>query len=590
MRKKVICLSLAFFTALSGICGCAGSKETEGGLAVRQGSTDPNCQYDTFITVDVFSKQSNFQGIQSGWFGEYVKQKFNMELNIIAPNVAGGGDTLLQTRSAAGDLGDLIITDTANGRFQDLVSAGLIQDMRPYLSGEENLNKCTGAVEAFNGSLVKEEGVWGIPSDISFRSADTPSDGNEPTFGPYLRWEVYKAAGSPEIKDLDGLLEVLADMQAAYPKTESGKQVYALSLFKDWDDNLLSNVKPLACYYGYDELGFVLAKADGSDYQGLIDENSPYVKALRFCFKANQMGILDPESTTQNYDILFDKYKEGRILFSLWPWLGQSAFNTKERMDAGEGFVLIPIKNMQIHASGCYSKGDYRIGVMLGSKAEDPQRLVDFIDWLYSPEGVSVIGGGIGGTAGPEGLTWEIGADGKPALTDIGKKAFYEGDTDIPPEWGTGSWKNGVCQLGLKSLCQTDQDPKTGEPYRYQLWDSVKKQEETSLSRQWKEVYGADSTMEYLTDNQLLLVAPGSGYVQPEEDSEITALRNQCKTTIVDFSWKMIFAEDEEEFERLLGLMQEEALGLGYDQVYEVDLANALAQQQARKEAVEQAP
>ena len=28
-----------------------------------------------------------------------------MELNIIAPNVAGGGDTLLQTRSAAGDLG-----------------------------------------------------------------------------------------------------------------------------------------------------------------------------------------------------------------------------------------------------------------------------------------------------------------------------------------------------------------------------------------------------------------------------------------------------------------------------------------------------
>ena len=33
--------------------------------------------------------------------GRIVKDKFNMELNIIAPNVAGGGDTLFQTRSAA---------------------------------------------------------------------------------------------------------------------------------------------------------------------------------------------------------------------------------------------------------------------------------------------------------------------------------------------------------------------------------------------------------------------------------------------------------------------------------------------------------
>ena len=90
------------------------------------GETEGNTKYKDFITVDVFDSMANYQGIQSGWFAKIVKDKFNMELNIIAPNVAGGGDTLFQTRSAAGDLGDLIITGCANGRLQNLVTAGLL--------------------------------------------------------------------------------------------------------------------------------------------------------------------------------------------------------------------------------------------------------------------------------------------------------------------------------------------------------------------------------------------------------------------------------------------------------------------------------
>lgn len=46
-------------------------------------------KYQEFITVDVFDTVANYQGTQSGWFAKVVKDKFNMELNIIAPNVAG---------------------------------------------------------------------------------------------------------------------------------------------------------------------------------------------------------------------------------------------------------------------------------------------------------------------------------------------------------------------------------------------------------------------------------------------------------------------------------------------------------------------
>lgn len=582
--KKWVALLLAL--SMTALTACGSGEKTVTAQSTGQGSTDPNCKYDTFITIDLFCSQSNFQGIQSGWFAEYVKQKFNMELNIIAPNVAGGGDTLFQTRSAAGDLGDIVIAGTANGRLQDMVTAGLIQDMTPYMAGMENLNACMDAIETINSSLVKEDGIWAIPSDISFQTADTPSEGMEPTFGTYLQWDVYKEIGRPKIKDLDDLLQVLKQMQDAHPTTEDGKPVYAISLFKDWDASMMNNAKIIPCFYGYDEMGFVLAKADGSDYESVIDPDSMYSKALGFFYKANQMGLVDPESTTQNYDTIFTKYKQGQVLLSLWPWLGQSAYNTKERTDAGKGFMYVPVEDMKIFSYGCYSRGDARTVAMIGSKAEDPQRMADFIDWMYSPEGISLIQAGINGSAGPEGLTWEQGADGAPYLTDFGKEAFFQGDAQVPEEWGGGSWKNGISQLGYRTLHLTDTDPRTNEPYQYELWDSVREELDTVTSREWREVYGVKDTMEYLKENQMLLVAPGSPYVQPEEDSEITALRNQCKSTIIDYSWQMVYAEDQETFDKLQKLMYDTAMGLGYDQVYAVDMKNAKDQQTAREEAL----
>lgn len=133
--------------------------------------TEGNSKYKDFITVDVFDSMANYQGIQSGWFAKIVKDKFNMELNIIAQNVAGGGDTLFQTRSAAGDLGDLIITGCGNGRLQNLVTAGLVIDMTDYLKDAENVHRYDSAIET-TSQLVEEDGIWAIPSESSSNSPD----------------------------------------------------------------------------------------------------------------------------------------------------------------------------------------------------------------------------------------------------------------------------------------------------------------------------------------------------------------------------------------------------------------------------------
>ena len=310
------------------------------------------------LTIDVFNSQANYQGVQSGWFAKVVKDRFNMDMNIIAPNVAGGGDTLFQTRSAAGNLGDLIFLGSENGRLNNTAKAGLLLDLTDKVSTRKNISAYPEALDMCK-SLVDDGKLYAIPSQVSKQKATDSSEGLDLTYGPYLRWDYYTELGSPEIKTMDDLLPILKQMQEKHPKSDTGKKTYAFSLFKDWDGNMMCLGKNiLACLYGYDEQGFQLLSADGATAQSIIDGDSWYIKGLEYFFKANQMGLVDPESTTQNYDTMYAKYQDGQVLYSPWPWLGQAASNTNAHKAAGKGFMLAPVQDLKSLPSGCSPPGD----------------------------------------------------------------------------------------------------------------------------------------------------------------------------------------------------------------------------------------
>lgn len=570
--KRLLAALLAGILTVSG-CGFKNASEEK-----------EECPYEEFIVVDVFDTLANFQGIQSGWFAKIVKDKFNMELNIIAPNVAGGGDTLYEIRSAAGDLGDLIIMGMEKGKLEKLVTSGLVIDMQDYLK-DKDIMRYETAIREVN-EQVSAEGIYAVPAELSGNSPLTPSETTELTFGSYLRWDAYAELGYPEINTLEDLLPVLKDMQELIPVGDTGNPTYAFSLFKDWDGNMMNAAKQPTCLYGYDEIGFVLARADGSDYQSIMDEDSMYMRSLRFYFQANQMGLVDPDSPTQNYDSVFQKYVDGDMLFSIWSWQGQSAYNTLSHKEEGKGFMLVPINDMEIFSSGCKTTGNPQVVVAVGSNAEDPERLADFIDWLYSPEGIQINGAQpSGGAAGPEGLTWEMTEEG-PVLTEFGVQALMNGEIEVPEEWGGGLWADGVSALNFQPVLQSDLDP-DGYPYAYLLWDSVADMETTLLDKMWCEHMGAESTVEYLAENNMMVVAPGCNYSAPAETAEIATMRSQCKNIIVEYSWKMIFARDEAEFDSLYAAMVEKVTSLGYEEVLAVDMQNAYDQNTARQKAVE---
>ncbi len=541
--------------------------------------------YKDFIVVDVFDTLANFQGIQSGWFAKVVKDKFNMELNIIAPNVAGGGDTLYQMRSSTGNLGDLIITSGERGNFQKMVSSGLILDMSPYLKNSE-IRKYQYSIDLLN-SPISDDAIYAIPSEVSTSSPLVKNEIYEPTFGPFVRWDLYKQLGYPEMETLEDLLPVLKGMQDLYPVTESGQKTYGFSFFNDWDGNLMNAIKQPACFYGYDEIGFVLAKADGSDYQNILDEDSLYMRVLRFFFEANQLGLVDPDSLIQDIDNVSAKYKEGAIFFCPWPWFAQPGFNTLENREKGMGYMMAPINDLQIFSYGCNPQGNQKTIIAVGSQAKDPERLVDFIEWLYSSEGIMISCSYNGGdsTAGIKGLTWDTDEDGEPYLTEFGVKALMNGDADVPEEYGGGTWKEGASALNFKPVSKIGMT-EDGIPYLYSIWTSTLKYQESALDLDWRNHMGATTTIEYLEKNNQIIVAPGTSYVAGKENSELSTIRSQCSSLIVEYSWNMVFADDLDTFNNLANELRIRVNANGYDQILSLDYSNALKQQEARTSVV----
>lgn len=541
------------------------------------------CPYEEFIVVDVFDGLANYQGVQSGWFAKLVKDKFNMELNIIAPNVAGGGDTLFETRAAAGNIGDLIICSGESGNLPDMVTAGLVMDMEPYIK-DKQIMRFEKAIRFMHES-IPQDGIYGIPSELSLNAPTMPSEVLEPTYGPYIRWDLYKELGYPEMETLEDMLPVLKDMQNLCPSTEDGERTYAFSFFRDWDANLMNAAKQPCCFYGYDEYGFVLAKADGSDFQSILDDDSIYFRVLKWYFDANQMGLVDPDSITQKYEDFVEKYEKGQILYAPWPWVAQTHYNTLEREEQGKGFMMADIADMSIYSYGCSEYGNQKSIIAIGANAQDPERMADFIDWLYSSEGISANGVfSIAQTAGPEGLAWEYGEKG-PYLTEFGKEAFSKTDVQIPKEWGEGTWKGGISQLNYLAVNKMELDER-GYPYQYQMWESVIDGSASAIKKDWQIQMGAATTLDYLMDNGKLAVSPGCGYTNPSENTEQTAIRKQCRGIIQEYSWRMIFAEDEKEFYELLHTMQEEAYALGFEEILAFDMEGAMAKDAAKKEAV----
>lgn len=572
-------ISLIMVAVLAGTLAGCGSNDNPDTSGARQeepaGEEADGNQEQEFVTWDYYCQQSPYQGVQGGWYGKILKDKLNIELNLISPIASGGGDSLYQTRSVAGNLGDIVCLDYT--KMKECVENGLLLDLTPYLDGRDSINQYQKGIDNLK-EYIGNDGIYAIPTNMSYESPTKIKldNGmvNETTLMP---WDYYKELDMPEIDDTDELLDVLAQMQENHPTSDvSGGKTYAFSIFKDWDWRSMAMAERITLAYGYAQTtDSVFTNADCSKTQLLTDNEGAYYKALKLLFDANQRGLVDPDSSAQDYATMSQKVNNKEVLYVWYPWMA-SVFNNVNNK-TGEGYAYIPVATQRIVTNGYNPYGSDGMCIGIGVNAKDPERIMDYLEWSCTPEAISYYSSTI------VGLSYEL-VDGKPVRTDWGKNATT--DTPVPEEYGGGTWGSGTQQFNTAIASKFDTNPETGEPYDSKLWSSYLEDERTQQDNEWAERFGAYDPQTYLEVHDMVEVIPGNAYVAEGESMDLTNARNQCHSEIIQASWKMVFAESEEEFSQIWESMKENLTGMGFDDVVEADMQNIEKIKAARQAAI----
>jgi len=557
------------------LTGCSGGssdtsssdKSSDTGTNTSATETNGTIDHSKPLTITVFDNAANYQGEQTGWYGKLIKDKFNITLNILAPQVAG--DQLYKTRTAAGDLGDLVIVD--NSQLEELIPAGLVMDITDKLSNTKYLSQYVdNHFKPFNAAFDKVNPDGKIYALPTFEADTSPTTFSEelPYSSPIMPWDYYKGVGAPKLNNLNDLLNVLKQMQEKYPKTPDGKPIVPITLWKDWDGGSMENVRWLSGWYGYqhpDGTSTIQLNAKG-DIVPLIDDNSMYKKILQFYFDANQQGLVDPDSPSQDWNKVAEKLTNKQVLLLWYSW--QTGFyNTIERGKNGDGNVSIPIADTHIIQNSDAYYGNGRV-FAIGSKAKDPDRIMEFLDWTSSPEGLRYY------TAGFEGFNYEKTTDGKFKLTEVGQTAF-QNNTPVPDEYGGGGYQDGQSKLNTMIMSDFVIDPDTKEFYNSNYWSSTIEANKTTLKTEWQKAFNATNATDYYLKNNMIDIVPNINTSLGSDSSDIKNKRSQISDYVKNTSWKMVFAKDQAEFDQLWTKLQKDVVGLGWNDVLAEDTAKA---------------
>ena len=503
---------------------------------------------DETIEITVFSQLANYSGKLTGWFAEVMKREFNCEMTIIPDT-----DGMFDTRMESGDLGDIVIFGSNGDQYQRAVKEGMLYDLNEddlltnygaYL--QENMPYALENNANLNESVSGEKVMHGFGHNV----ASSPDDHEAFFYTMDVRWDLYKELGYPEIDNLDEFYQLMVDMKGICPTDENGNETYATSLWPDWDGNMVMYIKSFAtCYWGYDEMGFGLYDVENGDFHYALEADGPYLQSLKFFNKLYQAGLIDPNSMTQTYNEMSEKVTAGGTFFSIFDYAGSQLYNTENHLTEGKAmYPMIPNDATPL----CYGMnvlGGNRIWT-IGANTEYPELCMAIINYLTTPEGYMTY------NYGPKDLCWYYDEEGNSCLTELGAAAQADRKgTIMPDEWGGGNFNDGTFQANNTTWSKDASNPDSnGETYNYINWKSQRKDETYDILQDWRDKYGQYTSQDYMNTTNFK-VALGTSYTESKRSDDLKIIWEQVAECLVNYTWQAIYAESDEEYDRIVNEM-----------------------------------
>lgn len=521
--------------------------------SLTMAKSEPECE---ITTIQVYGLNSPFDTFD-GYLNDYLMEKIGVRVELIFSDVGK-----IQAMFASGDLPDVGFY-SVNGTLDQAIRANLLTDLEPYLDKLPHFTEnFAPAIEYSRNVLSGGKGIYGLPTNSGYVDINKtfPIDAGNSTY--WIKWDVYEKIGAPEVKTMDDIIPVLKKMMEAQSTVEDGSKTWGIGLALGWGEGAefqtpIVNIFATTGYDGYmfgvKELNTVENKL-GCD---ALDEDSVFMKGIRFYYDCNQAGILDPDSIYQYLNSANAKINNGQYMtvgFGEWQGVYNDAHDHGEKASAYQPLLAPWV------VSSCNSATGFQYGQQPYSVSATTEHLdacLKYLDIMYSYEDVRQM------LYGPEGLFFTKGENGHCFTTPANDERLKTG-VALDSEGNEMQLASFAFGMDWKSI-----DPANGEPIEMSKWPSevAKIKANSPTLKSWCNHYGFEGPLEgFIAQNgRGYIPSPRALYFKPAMDEDTELVNNAVIAELRTGAWRMIFAKEEAEYNAIHDEMVNNAKGLGYD-------------------------
>lgn len=323
--------------------------------------------------------------------------------------------TKMSALYAKDDLPDLFYVNTEFVPLQEMVDDGALLDL-------------TDLVEQYAPNIADD--YKNIPD-----YARTKIDGRIYTLG-VIRRDTNQQPGTVGMIRGDLLEKNNLPMPATWEELEATLE----TLHEIYPDMIPYAARGQNRLIGVDYLS--VTRSIGADYNMYRDEDNVwhlgrietrYRDFLEFMSGLYEKGILDSEYLTKSLSNLQEECSAGKVMFFYEnPTFVADINKTLATVDPDAYFTMVPLLENQYGETANYRARDHKFNMYaVSSSCENPELMVQFLNWAYSEEGAINYGWGV------EGDSFEYDADGNPQWTQavldkytVADNAFYKLQSD----------------------------------------------------------------------------------------------------------------------------------------------------------------
>ncbi len=514
-------------------------------------------------TITLYPSAANVSsGVVSGYKGDFFASK-GIKLEIWAFS-----DEKTNAILASGDLPDIMYIPEVNRDV--MIEAGMLLNLDDYLDQMPNAVAYEPLATALNYvRAYKSAGtgsVYGLPTTVGDNSTKAAYADSTERNAVKINWEIYEEIGAPEITDVWSLLDVMEQMLAAHPTDKDGNPFYGTILNNGSDSQYWACMTLYYRWFGFMErdLAYMLeTDMVNGIYSSILDEGSKYYEGLKWYNQAYRRGLMDPDSINNDRPTQKAKVDAGYAMIPSGYLPGWATTYYQYLLD-----------DSNIHYNYTSTYGGLLIGINANTDKLDA--CLKFLDTLCDPDAMVAI------TYGPEGDYWIVDEAGNITLSEKAL-AYLNSNKQAQDQYTLESGEKLV-------LWNTPWIVNTGEPTSYgdgeggkkiiaaQQWKEANEISATSPTfLKWRETTGYSTWSEWLADKDAYCpVSTLDGIFsfcsQPDDIMKLTV--DALRDTVVTASWKMVYAQSDEEFQKIWDAMVKDCMGLGAEDVITWRLAD----------------